>query len=199
MSRAAPTAQAQLARQLSWGKFMAPGGREKYRNSYLDGSWDSRREGVASTAGRPGCLWGRGTPKLLLTGPCHGPKQTHPTDGPLLEVRAPAGWQLGWRAGGGSQHCRATWASMESGNAQAPPRWDPATARSKLTPPMALCRSQGPCWSGMWLSWHLVHLSSGRPLRPRNCLEPGCAYSPGPARKAAELGKCYGPRGKGEI
>ena len=136
--------QAQLARQVSWGNFMAPGGREKYRNSYLDGSWDGRREGVASTAGRPGRLWGRGTPKLFLTRTLSRPE------------------------------------------ANSPLRWPSA-------------RSQGPCWSGMWLSWHLVHLSSGRPLRPRNCLQPGCAYSPGPACKAAELGKFYGPRGKGEI
>ncbi|KAK7820670.1 hypothetical protein U0070_026214 [Myodes glareolus] len=50
--------QAQLARQLSWGNFMAPGGREKYRNSYLDGSWDGRREGVASTVSKAsGSTW----------------------------------------------------------------------------------------------------------------------------------------------
>ena len=109
---------------------MAPGGREKYRNSYLDGSWDGRQEGVANSVGRPGHLWCWGTPKLSSPGPCHGPKQTHPTDGPLLEVRAPAGWEPGWQEGGGSQHCRATWASMGSGNAQAPLRRDPATARS---------------------------------------------------------------------
>ena len=81
--------QAQLARQLSRGNFMAPGGSEKYRNSYLDGSWDDRREGVASTAGRPGHLWGQGMPKLLLTVTLPWPEANSPLRWPSARSQGP--------------------------------------------------------------------------------------------------------------
>ena len=66
---------------------MASGGREKYRKVCLDGSWDGRQESLAGWNQPCRLTWeSMGLGKVRTPprwAPAGGPKQTHPSDGPL--------------------------------------------------------------------------------------------------------------------